>query len=165
MDALFRADSPVPNRESRIGGAVVALIDITEQAERQRLDDARVYAESIIDAVRDPMVILDAELRVVSANAAFYRDFHSHARPDGGPVALRLGQPTMGLSRLADAPGGYHSQNAQFDDFEVEHDFPETGHKKIVLNARRIDQAGGRPQLILLAMENVTDGKNRKKDP
>ena len=50
-------------------------------------------------------------------------------------------------------------ENTEFHDFQVEHDFLESGYKQLLLNARRIDQAGGRPQLILLALEEVTDGK------
>ena len=149
---------PYRSVDDRIDGAVVALVDITErEATQQALEEARVYAESIVDAVREPLIVLDGNLRVVSANPAFYRTFHVERDATEGRLIYELGNGQWDIPPLRTLLEEIIPRDAKFDDFEVEHEFPEIGHRKMVLNARRIDQGAGRKQLILLAMEDVTD--------
>ena len=151
---------PYRTTDDKIDGAVMAVVDITERKRAEEaLRDAQVYAQSIVATVRQPLVVLDGELRVVSANRAFYETFHVKPRDTENRLLYDLGDRQWDVPKLRTLLEEIIPENTEFHDFEVGHDFPEIGHKQILLNARRIDQAGGRPQLILLAIEEVTDGK------
>jgi two-component system CheB/CheR fusion protein len=153
---------PYRTAEDKIEGVVLALFDIAGRAERQRLEDARVYAESIVDAVREPLVILDAELRVVSANPAYYEDFRVTRDETEGRSLYELGNRRWDIPRLRTLLEEVIPHDARFDGFQVDHELTEIGRRTMLLNARRIDQAEGRPQLILLAIEDVTDAEKGK---
>ena len=97
---------------------------------RRSLEDARAYAQSVVDTVREPLLIVNAQLRVVSANPAFYRHFHVMRDQTVGRMLYELGNRQWDIPRLRTLLEEIIPQNAQFDDYEVEHDFPEVGHRK-----------------------------------
>ena len=151
---------PYRTTDDKIDGAVMALVDITERKRAEEaLRDAQVYADSIVATVRQPLVVLDGEFRVVSANRAFYETFHVKPRDTENRLIYDLGDRQWDIPKLRTLLEETIPENAEFHDFQVEHDFPGIGYKQLLLNARRIDQVGDRPQLILLAIEEVTDGK------
>ena len=149
---------PYTTAENKIEGTVLSLIDITDRKlASDMVEDARAYAEGVVETVREPLVVLDAGLRVLSANPSFYRTFRVEP---GGTQSQRiydLGDGQWDIPGLRKLLEEIIPQNAGFCDFEVEHEFPHIGRKKMLLNARRIEQRGGRPHLILLAIEDVTD--------
>lgn len=152
---------PYRTTDDKIDGAVMAVLDITERKRAEEaLRDAEAYAQSIVATVRQPLVVLDGELRVVSANKAFYQTFHVKPRDTENRLIYDLGNRQWEIPKLRTLLEKIIPEKAKFHDFQVEHDFPEIGHKQLLLNARRIDQQGDQPQLILLAIEEVTDGKN-----
>jgi PAS domain S-box-containing protein len=117
--------------------------------------DALAHVRGIVDTVREPLLVLDGRLRVRSANRSFYRTFRVSPRATEGQLLYDLGNGQWDIARLHSLLEEILSQNASFDDYEVEHDFPDIGRKVMLLNARRLRQAG--TELILLAIEDVTE--------
>lgn len=121
--------------------------------------NARYYAESIVETVRESLVILTHDLRVKSANPSFYRTFRVSPEETENRFIYDLGNGQWNIPMLMDALGEVLSQNAKFEDFEVEYQFPEIGIRAMMLNARQLVQAGTAEKLILLAMEDITERK------
>ena len=117
--------------------------------------DAPAFLESVFDAVREPLVVLDGRLSVQSANRSFYRTFRVTPQETEGRLLYDLGNGQWDIPRLRTLLEEILPQRRSFEDFEVEHDFPDIGRKVMLLNARKLRQAGA--ELILLAMEDVTE--------
>ena len=149
---------PYRTVENVIDGVVVSFVDITALKEVEKLaDDARAFAETIIDTVREAMLVLDGNLKVVSANKVFYRNFEITSEKTEGRHIFSLGDGQWDIPRLRELLEKIIPEKSSFDDFEVEHDFPNIGRRRMVLNARMMKQHSGKPSLILLAMEDITD--------
>ena len=149
---------PYRTIDNVIDGVVINIIDIIEEKRIQMLaEDAGAYAESVVETVREPLLVLDGDFRVVSANKAFYETFRiSRYESEGVPV-YELGSGQWNIPELRELLEKIIPEKNSFQDFRVEHDFPEIGHRVLVFNARRIEQRGSRPHLILLAMEDITE--------
>ncbi len=119
---------------------------------------------NILDSIREPILVLDAEFRVVKANGAFYRTFKVKANETEGTIIYQLGNHQWNIPRLKELLEHILPNNLSFDDFEVEHTFISIGRKIMRLNARQIEGAGIETQLIFLAIEDVTDRENHQKD-
>lgn len=128
------------------------------QAERV-VQEAREYAESIIATVREPLVVLDADLRVVSASRAFYQTFQVILEETEGRLLYDLGNRQWDIPQLRLLLEAVLLEDMAFDDFGMTLDFPHLGSRTMVLNARRIYREGERTELILLAIEDITDRK------
>jgi len=117
---------------------------------------AQVYLQSIVDTVREPFLVLDKDLRIVSANRSFYHTFHlSHQETEGQRLfALGSGQWDIPLLRRLLNEILLHSTELQ--DFEVDHTFPGIGRRAMLLNARRLYLPGDDAEMILLGIEDVT---------
>jgi PAS domain-containing protein len=151
---------PYRTAQNIIDGLIITFVDITRlkdaEAATHTAEAARTYAEGIVEAVREPLVILDTELRVVSANQAFYRSFHVIPPETEGQLLYTLGNSQWDIPLLRQLLTEVLLHHTTFQDFKVEHDFPNIGHKVMLLNARRIERLPGKPSLILLAIEDVT---------
>jgi two-component system CheB/CheR fusion protein len=151
---------PYRTAQNIIDGLIITCVDITRlkdaEVATQTAEAARTYAEGIVKAVREPLVILDTELRVVSVNQAFYRSFHVVPQQTEGQLLYTLGNSQWDIPRLRQLLTEVLLHHTTFQDFKVEHDFPNIGHKVMLLNARRIERLPGQPSLILLAIEDVT---------
>jgi PAS domain S-box-containing protein len=121
------------------------------------IEDAREYAENIVATVREPLIVLDADLRVVSANRSFYRVFAVKPEETEGQLVYDLGNRQWDIPRLRELLEEIIPSNSTFEGLEVEHEFPTLGRRMMFLNARRIYRAVEKTQLILLAIEDVTD--------
>jgi two-component system CheB/CheR fusion protein len=106
--------------------------------------------------MRGPLVVLDAELRVVSANQAFYEVFHESPSTVEQRYIYELGNGQWNSARLRELLEDVLPHNGVFQDFEIVQDFPHIGRKVLLFNARRLDRFAGLPGLILLAMEDAT---------
>ena len=153
---------PYITTENKIDGAAMAFVDITvlKQA-AQDLAVSRDNAETIVETVWEPLVVLDQQLCVQRANAAFYRVFQmTFDEIDGRPFAEldhdSWGRPEL-LQRLRDVIPG----NSRIRDYELEADFPKLGKRTVLINAHQIFWEGSGTQMILLAIEDIT---NRKQD-
>ena len=149
---------PYRTIENLIDGVVINIIDITEAKRTQALaDDAKEFAQSIVDTIREPLLVIDRDFRVVSGNRAFYETFRSSRQESEGVPLDELGNGQWNIPELRELLEKIIPEKSSFHDFRVEHDFAPAGHKVLVLNARRIEQRGSQPQLILLAMEDITE--------
>ncbi|MCL6471436.1 MAG: SpoIIE family protein phosphatase [Firmicutes bacterium] len=145
-----------------ISGVVLTISDITEYGEsEQRLKEERDYAESIIQTIREPLLVLDADLRVVTANQSFYKTFKVTEEETKGRLIYELGNRQWDIPKLKELLESIISRNTQFSDFEVAHDFSTIGPRIMLLNARQIKREN-RPSLILLAIEDITESRQAK---
>jgi two-component system CheB/CheR fusion protein len=149
---------PYRTSENMIDGVVVTFVDITE---RKRLEDliqaARIYAEGIVDNLREPLLVLDSDLMVVSANRSFSRTFRTSSAETENRRIYDLGNGQWNIPSLRELLEEISPKNTSFEDFAVEVEFPDLGRKKMLLNARQIPGGESQPTLILLAMEDITD--------
>jgi len=114
-------------------------------------------ADDIVDTVRESLLVLTADLRVRKANRAFCRTFQVSPADTVGQLIYDLGNKQWGIPWLRRLLQEVCTEKTSFDDFEVEHCFPAIGRKFMVLNARRVRQPLGNTELILLAIEDVTE--------
>src|SRR6202789_1725693 len=121
------------------------------------LQNALTYADNIIATLREPFVVLDKSLRVRTANVAFYRGFHATKEETEGRFVYDLGNGQWDIPQLRTLLAQILSNSHPVEDFEVDHDFPDLGHRSMLLNARRFPPESSEPQLVLLAIEDVTD--------
>jgi two-component system CheB/CheR fusion protein len=151
---------PYRTIDNIIDGVVIAFTDITEQKRTQEaLQDALAYAEGIVETAREPLVVLDADLRVVTANTSFYQVFKTSRGEVEKKRIYDLGNQQWNIPALRELLEKILPESVQLEDFEVANDFPEIGRKRMLLNARRIHQKGMQTQLILLAIEDITGRK------
>jgi len=159
---------PYRTTDNVIDGLVMTFVNLNrskqaEQAARQ----ARAYAESVVATIREPLLVLDAGLRVVSANPAFYRSFALSPQDAEHQSIYALNKGQWDIPGLRQLLQDILPMNSAFENFEVEHDFPGLGRKVLLLNARRLEQEAGVPEMILLAIEEVktTHGREAQETP
>jgi len=124
--------------------------------QRPLVEDIQNYAQNIVDTVREPLLILDATLRVQSANRAFYQTFHVSSGETEGRLIYELGNGQWDIPDLRTLLEDIVPKSSVFDDFELVHTFPAIGRRVMLLNARKL-QAGQHGELLVLAMEDVTE--------
>jgi two-component system CheB/CheR fusion protein len=147
---------PYRTVENKIDGVVITFSDITEFRKMQELMAERTeYAEGIINTVREPLLVLNGDLKVVSANPSFYRTFQVSPKKIEGKLLYNLGKQ-WDIPALRKLLEDILPKNTQIEDFMVEHEFPGIGLRMMLLNARRIRHDYPKKQLILLAIEDVT---------
>ena len=115
------------------------------------------HAESIVDTIREPLLVLDGVLQVVSANRAFYQFFQVTAADTVGRKIYDLGNSQWNIPALRELLEILLPRDRTVEGYVVEHDFPAIGHHKIKLNARRIVGKANEPSLILLTTEDIGD--------
>jgi PAS domain S-box-containing protein len=148
----------VRDASGAVVGAVLLFYDVSaRQRAVQGVEDAKAFAEAIVQTVREPLVVLDADLRVRTANRAFYETFGASAPETEGRHLFELGGRQWDIPRLRELLEEVLPHNAHFNDFAVEHEFNGLGRRSMVLNARRIPPYARRPDLILLAIEDATE--------
>jgi transcriptional regulator with GAF, ATPase, and Fis domain len=118
---------------------------------------------SILGSIREPLIVLDPDLKVVTANHTFYRTFNVKPDETEGVLIYDLGNRQWNIPRLRKLLEEILPQNTSFHDFEVEHTFETIGTKIMHLNARRIYGEGDQTNMILLAIEDVTERENYKR--
>jgi len=146
--------APHRDADGRIIGCIGSVHGSVRHGEAE---EAEAYASSIVGTVREPLVVLDVDFRVVSANRSFYRTFRVQRDQTEGRPLHELGNRQWDIPALRDLLDGVLRTGEPFDDFEVRHRFPGIGHRTLLLNARSMVNRSGRPRLILLAMEDVTE--------
>ncbi len=120
---------------------------------------AWTYIQTVVDTLREPFMVLDENLAVVSANRIFYNFFEVSKENTEGKRVYDLGNGQWSAPKLRILLEDILPKNTFFEDFKVDHEFPKIGHKIMLLNARRIYKHGDERPIILLAMEDVTRQK------
>jgi two-component system CheB/CheR fusion protein len=139
--------------DGKTDGAVLMFIDI--DAAKRGLD----FAEAIVETVREPLVILSQNLRVVKANKTFYESFQAAPQETEGRLIYDLGNGQWNIPKLRELLENILPANATFRDFEVTHEFEHVGRKVMLLNASEIFDPNAQARTILLAIEDATDRK------
>ncbi|MFL6417605.1 MAG: chemotaxis protein CheB [Bryobacteraceae bacterium] len=149
---------PYRTIDDRIAGAVVTLQDIDPlKRGLQAAEQARDYAEGMIETVREPLVVLDSDLRVQRATRAFYDTFLVTREETEGRFFYDLGNGQWNRSRLRELIGAALFRSEPFHDFEIEHEFPHIGLRVMRLNGRRIPFPQSQRRMLLLSIEDVTE--------
>lgn len=152
--------APLGIKDGKVIGVVEVLRDVTEKTTAlQAREEARLFAQSIVDTVRGPLVILDGDLRVVSANHAFYQAFKLRPEDAEGRLFYEIGMREWDIPEVRSLLEKILPERTHFDDFEVTTDFPAVGRRTMLLNARELRREAGKRRLILLAMEDITERK------
>jgi len=133
-------------------------IEHRKKAERVT-QDARNYAESIVDTVREALLVLEADLRVISASRSFYQIFKVKREETEKCHIYDLGDRQWDIPKLRELLEEILPKTTSFDNFEVEHDFPDIGKRIMLLNACRIYLEANRTKLIILTIEDITERK------
>lgn len=120
---------------------------------------AWTYIKTVVDTLREPFLVLDEDLRVISANRTFYAFFQVADKDTEGKRVYDLGNGQWSAPKLRILLEDILPKNTHFEDFKVEHEFPNIGRKIMILNARRIYTTGVEKPIMLLAMEDVTKQK------
>jgi two-component system CheB/CheR fusion protein len=144
---------PYKTLENKINGAVLVLVDI------DKLKRAREYAESIVATVREPLLVLDTNLRVQTASRSFYKTFKVTPKETEHRLLYALGNGQWNIPALCQMLEDILPKCNSFDDFLVQHQFEHIGRRTMLLNARRLVQEPDQSGLILLAIQDVTERK------
>lgn len=149
---------PYRTAENVIDGIVLTFTDITELKKMSfSLKERTELSEGIIRTIREPLIILDGDINVVLANPSFYNTFDVLPQETEGQPLYSLGNGQWDIPELRRLLESILPRNTKVEDFLVEHRFPRIGQKKMLLNARKMVLEDTQKQLILLAIDDVTD--------
>ncbi len=125
----------------------------------QQIEELYTYYEGIISTVHEPVLILDKNIRIKSANESFCKMFNVNEEDIIDISLYKLGDNQWNIPRLRELLEDIVPKNNPFHDFEVEHVFPVIGHKTMLLNAHRIVQESKNEELIVLTIADITEVK------
>jgi len=152
----------IRNDKNAVAGLVLVFRDISERRKTERaLALSATYAEDIIATLREPFVVLDSDLRVKTANRSFYDTFQVSRAETENRLVYDLGNGQWDIPGLRKLLDEVLSCNQSVHDFEVRHTFPTLGLKTMLLNARPFPPDSTSPELILLAVEDVSALRER----
>lgn len=147
---------PYRTSKNTIDGLVLTFMDITKMKKAEQVvEAARGMAASIVETVREPLLVLDYQLRVISANQSFYRIFQVTPREVEQQLLYHLCNGAWNIPALRHLLEEILPKSSSFQDFVVDQTFPRIGHRVLTLNGRQLEQPLVLPGRILLAMEEV----------
>jgi formate hydrogenlyase transcriptional activator len=158
MEELRTKLDATERRLEEANGLLQAQVVERKRAE-ETLEKAQKHVESIVKTIREPLLVLSADLKVISANHSFYQTFKVTPQETGGKFIYGIGNHQWDIPALRELLEEIVPQNSHFNDFEVDHEFPAIGKKTMLLNARRIYREGKGTDMILLAIEDITERK------
>jgi len=128
--------------------------------------DACALAQGIVDTVREPVLVLDAGLRVIAASRSFYSAFKVSPEDTQGRLHYALGDGQWDIPKLRVLLEKIIPDHGVIEDYEVDHEFPSLGHRTMCLNARQVFHDEGADTTILLGIEDITERRmlEREKD-
>jgi two-component system CheB/CheR fusion protein len=151
---------PYRAHDERVEGVVFTFADISEvKAADREIRSARAYSDSIVDTIRQPLVVLDHELRVVSASRSFYRTFAVKPEETVGRSLAAAGDGRLDVPALRDFLDLIQAGDAAIEDYELDIELPSHGRRVLLLNARKFDQVPPARRQTLVAIDDVTDRK------
>ncbi len=147
---------PYRTLDNKIDGVVAIFADITERKKTQQvIEDARACAENIVETIREPLIVLDADLKVLSASKSFYQTFKVAPGETKGQFIYDLGNRQWDIPKLRHLLEEILPRSNTFDDYEIEHSFETIGPKIMLFSARRLATM----QMILITIEDITERK------
>jgi two-component system CheB/CheR fusion protein len=146
---------PYRGPDNTIDGAIATLVDIDD------LKRARDFAEAVVATVREPLLVLDAGLRVRTANQAFYGLFHMEIKDVVGHQIYGVGGRRWDIPKLRELLENILPKQTVMMDFELEQTYPGIGLRTLLLQAREIRQGDGE-RMILLAVDDITAARRAK---
>ncbi len=150
---------PYRSLDNRIDGAVLALYDIDEsRRHEQEARQAQAFAEGIIETMDNPLLVLDSGLRVRMVNSAYCRLFRVSAGEVSSKLLYDLGNGQWDIPDLRSRLQAILDSGGPLERFEVEHDFPSIGRRRMLLCARRLEGDEARPPLILVEIDQGSNG-------
>ncbi len=150
---------PYRTADNHIDGAVLQLLDVDELKKTlEQVRRARDYASAIVQTVREPLLVLDPQLRIEAANRAFYQMFKTSPEESLKRPIYEVGSGAFDFPKLRDLLENAVRNTPRIEDVELQRDFERIGSRTMLLNARRIEE-DGQPESILLAMEDITERK------
>lgn len=153
---------PYRTTENQIDGATLVFVDIDALKRHAAiLEAARNYAEAIVETVQTPLVVLDVDLQVNTANRAFYETFQVSASATEQVSWFELGNGQWNVPALRLALEEMLINHRPIQDLEVEHDFEQIGQKTLLLNACRLKREDN-ADMILLLIEDITERKQNE---
>jgi two-component sensor histidine kinase len=128
--------------------------------------DAWTLAQGIVDTVREPVLVLDKDLRVIAASRSFYAAFKVSPKDTNGRLLYALGDGQWDIPKLRVLLEKIIPEQGVMEGYEVEHEFPGLGSRTMRLNARQVFYEGGAGTTVLLGMEDITERRilEREKD-
>jgi two-component system CheB/CheR fusion protein len=149
---------PYKTSKNVIDGVIITFTDISQRRKQlKEMEDSFKFVDSIVQTVRDPLLVLDEEMHVVLANNAFYQKFKVTPDKTIKKSLYKLGGKQWDLTSLKKLLEDILPEKTELWDYKMEDDFPNIGHRKMILNARQIYREGEETSMILLTMEDVTD--------
>ena len=146
---------PYKTSKNIIDGATITFLDVSNMKNIQdKLQNALNYAENIIYTAHEPLLILDNELVIISANKSFYDTFDLNKSTTEGEKLSEISDGDWNASSIQNLLTDIIEGNNKINDYEFDHTFNRVGHKKLLLNARKIYRSDIGKDTILLAMED-----------
>jgi PAS domain S-box-containing protein len=144
---------------------LLAIEDVSEErAARDESERNWLLTQSIVDTIRDPLVVLEHDMTIVTASKAFLTIFGITAAETQGRRVSDLGQRQWDVPALRHLMERVLPENKPIESFEIEDDFPGLGRRVFNLNARKISRLGNHSHRMLLVFEDITDRKQRERD-
>jgi len=149
---------PYRTQDGRVAGAVVTLVDITDlKAKQSEISEARRYAEAIVETVRHPLMALSGDLRVRSANAAFFEMVGLSRDETVGRLIYELVDGQWNVPPLRELLEQLVPEHRRIDDYEINLGIPRCGSRTMLMNARCVTDSQSSGELVLLAIEDITE--------
>jgi len=149
---------PYLTHDHKVDGAVLVLVDIDDLKKTEQLIvEEHNHAEAIIHTVPSPLVILSSELRLQSANDAFYRTFKLSPAETKGRSIFALDRGLWNMPRLRHFLKEVIPRKSSFDDLEVTHNFERIGRRSLLFNARILNEPGRKTKEILMGIRDITE--------
>ena len=151
---------PYRTIEEVVEGVVITFTEITLLKNIEiSYRDSSVLSENIFNTIREPLLILDKDLRVISASRSFYEFFKVKPKETLGKLIYDLGNKQWNIPKLRELLETILPKKSTFSNYQVEHDFTSIGRRIMLLNARQIQRVAGKERIILLAIEDITERK------
>lgn len=161
---LMRRMLPYRTLDNHIAGVVITFIDVTEHKRiSDASEEARIYAQAIVETIRQPLLVLDDTMQVVSSNTAFQIMSGLTASEAINKPVFELAGGDWGFPKLRELLDLIILKNQGFNDVEIEHEFGTIGYRCMLVNGRKLVRGNGRPGLILLAMEDISIRKSAER--
>ncbi|MEK7399582.1 MAG: PAS domain-containing protein, partial [Candidatus Poribacteria bacterium] len=158
---------PYRTIENAIEGVVLTFVDVSEQRNTQeqlaqltqKTQEMQQYAENIVETIREPLMVLDGDLHIFTANSAFYQYFQVTKEDTEGSFIYDLGNGQWNIPDLRKLLEEILPQNKSFENYRVEHNFEGIGRKVMLLNARELIRSEGKERMVFLAFHDIKESE------